>query len=208
MPTVPKNWSRKKKTVFRTARSLAVGGEPADALDLIDQYLQQEDENDVDLLLLKSNIFEMSGKFAQAAKISRLILQIVPDDALALMDLGDYYQALSKPNYRKALQYYDQALRFVDAGRFHYDEEDEFLDACSRKADTLLALQRPTAALQCIVEGLQKYPTSLLLGKVLQKAQEQYKDLQDKGSRGRRWRASAKRGTRRGKGASGDRPQK
>ncbi len=75
MPTVPKNWPRKKRTVFRTARSLAVDGEPADALDLIDKYLQQEDENDVDLLLLKNNIFEMTGRFVHAAKISRLILQ-------------------------------------------------------------------------------------------------------------------------------------
>jgi len=186
MRTFVKRWSQKKKTVFRTARRLAAGGEPANALKAIDTYLTQEDKNDVDLLLLKSNIFEMTGKFSQAAKISRLILQIVPDDTLALIDLGDYYKALSKPNYRKALRYYNQALRLVDTGKFHYDKEEEFLDACEGKTDLLLTLRRPMAALRCIVDGLQQYPTSLILGKMLQKAQEQYKDLQEKGSQGRR----------------------
>lgn len=180
MRTFSKSWSRKKNSVFRTARRLAADGDPGGALNIIDKYLQQEDENDVDLLLLKSNIFEMTGKFAQAAKISHLILQIIPDDTLALIDLGDYYKALRKPNYRKALQYYNQALRLVHIGRFHYDKKEEFLDACEGKADILLTLQRPLAALQCLVDGLRKYPTSLILGKMLQKAQEQYKDLQEK----------------------------
>lgn len=179
-----KHWAQKKKTTFRTARRLAVDGEPANALKVIDSYLQQEGENDVDLLLLKSNIFEMTGKFSQAATISRLILQIAPDDPLALIDLGDYYKAFRKPGYRKALGYYNRALRLVAAGQFHYDKEDEFLDACKGKADILLALQRPKAALQCLIDGLQKYPTSLPLGELLRKAQEQYQTLQEEDSRG------------------------
>jgi len=76
--------------------------------------------------------------------------------------------------------------RLVDAGRFHYDKEEEFLDACEGKADILLMLQRPMAALRCIVDGLRKYPTSLILGKMLQRAQEQYKDLRERGSQSRR----------------------
>lgn len=186
MPAFAKNWSRTKKTVFRTARRLAVGGQPTSALQVIDTYLQQGEESDVDLLLLKSNIFEMLGKFAQAAKISRHILQIEPNDPLALIDLGDHYKGLRKPNYRKALQYYNRALRVVNEGRFHYDRQEEFLDACRGKADILLALRRPTAALRCIVDGLQKYPTSLTLGTVLQKAQEQYASFQEKAVRSRR----------------------
>jgi tetratricopeptide (TPR) repeat protein len=188
MSTVPKSWPRKKKTVFRTARRLAIGGTPTSALKLIDTYLQQEEKNDVDLLLLKSNILEMTGKSTPAAKIARHILRLAPADPLALMDLGDYYRALRKPNYRKALQSYEKAFRLVDEGQFHYDEEDEFIDACEGKADILLALQRPMVALRCVVAGLQKHPTSLTLGKVLQKAQEQYAALQEKKAHVRRRR--------------------
>ncbi len=173
MLTFSKNWPKSKKSTFRTARRLAVGGDPVIALKLVNSYLKQEKKNDVDLLILKSNILQMIGRFAQSARISRHILQIVPYNTLALIDLGDYYKALSKPNYRKALQLYDRALRLINRGRFHYDKEEEYLDACRGKIDVLLALKRPTAALRCIIDGLQKYSRNLTLRKMLQNVQEQ-----------------------------------
>lgn len=170
---------RKKKEVFRTAGHFALNDEPTQAIKVIDGYLHQIDPNDLDLLLLKGHILGSIHKFDQALNVYRKVLRVDRDNAPALIDLGGYFSNI-KRNYRKALWYYARALRLVESGRFHLDEEDEFIDACTEKAGALLALKRPIEALKCIVHGLQKYPASLLLGDALQRAQKEYEAVRDR----------------------------
>jgi len=184
--------TQEKKETLRTARHLALEGEPAKAIKLLDSHLSRTDSKDVGLLMLKGNILEMVSRFAQAAEVYRHVLRVDSNCTLALIDLGDLYKDSRKLEYRrKALQYFERALSLVEAGRFHYDAEDEFVDACIGKADTLLALSRPMDALKCVVNGLQQYPTNLGLGEMLERAQKQYKTLRERKSR-RRMRKGGK----------------
>lgn len=169
----------KKREVFRTAGRFALNDKPTQAIKVIEEYFHEIDPNDVDLLLLKGHILDSIHKFDQALNIYRKVLRVDRDNAPGLIDLGGYYSNI-KRNYRKALWYYARALRLVESGRFHLDEEDEFIDACTEKAGALLALKRPMEALKCIVHGLQKYPASLLLGDALKRAQAQYEDVRER----------------------------
>lgn len=173
---------RKKKEVFRTAGHFALNDEPTQAIKVIDGYLHQIDPidpNDVDLLLLKGHILDSIHKFYQALNVYRKVLRVDRDNAPGLIEVGGYFSNI-KRNHRKALWYFARALRLVESGRFHLDEEDEFIEACTEKAGALLALKRPIEALKCIVHGLQKYPASLLLGDALQRAQKEYEAIRER----------------------------
>jgi len=103
-------------------------------------------------------------------------------NTLALIDLGDAYSNQGK--YQASIKYYDRALKLIRKGKhtsgmYVYPEKgEEYITACEGKATSLLELNRPMAALKCIVEGLQKYPSDINLGTTLQKAQKRYGVLQ------------------------------
>src|SRR5438094_517387 len=126
----------RKKEVLKAARELAHyrPGPNKKAIKLIDDYLSKTDPNDVDLLLLKGNILDILLEYDQSVPIYRKVLRIEPKNARALIDLGDVY--VNKDAHRKAIPYYDRALRLIKLGQnssglYSYShKEDEFVAAC------------------------------------------------------------------------------
>jgi len=172
---------KNRKDIFQRARHLAVQRDPERGISLIDEYLSKFDSQDVDFLLLKGSIFEMTGRIDQASKIYKTVLHIDPRNTQALIDLGD--SSSSKNEYRRAISFYDRALKHLEKEIYYRDLADEFVQACVNKADAFLELKKPGAACQCIVNGLQKYPTDDFLLDGLQRAQANYHASKDKMSR-------------------------
>lgn len=170
---------QKKRRLFRAVHDLTLPRESSKAIELINEYLRETNLTDVDVLLLKGHVLDSSHEFDQGLRVYQQVLRIDRDNAPALNDLGGYYSNI-KRDYRKALRYYTRALRLIESGRFHLDEQDEFIEACVGKADALRELNRPMDALKCIVHGLQKYPADIVLGGALERAQEWYRALQER----------------------------
>lgn len=149
------------------------------AIRALDEWLRGTDPRDVEVLLSKGYILDSVHRFAAGFRIYREVLRIAPNNPPALIQVGSYYANIRRDD-RKALRYFRRALRLVEAGQAFEDEEDEFVDACTENAGALLRLKRPLAALRIIVKGLQKHPGNIVLGGVLQRAQEQYRAAQEK----------------------------
>ena len=148
--------------IYQTARSFTVHRRPQEAIRIIDQYLSQVDSMDARLLVLKGNILESQGSFAPAKKVYEAAIRADPTNTQALTDLGGYY-AESRRTYGKALKCLNKAIRILQGGGFIDNLEGEYVAACTEKASLLVKLRRPQKALELIVDGLQKFPTSRLL---------------------------------------------
>lgn len=164
---------RKKKEIDRIARHLATNHQPQKAIERIDTYLRDIDSTDVELLVLKGNIYDSRGMFSEAKKTYETVLHIEPHNIKALTDLGEYYSCCEH-DYRRALRYFDRALHLLGSRKFHADQENEFVDVCTEKASALIEFRQPLEALKCVVEGLRKFPTSTLLSDSLQQIQERF----------------------------------
>lgn len=165
--------NKKRNEIDRAARDLTVNHQPQKALRLIDQYLSASEAKDVGLLVLKGNIFESQGKFAAAKEVYEATIKIDPSNTQALIDLGEYH-AESRRHYNKALGYFNRAISILQRGRFIGNLEDEYVDACTGKASLLVKLRKPREALEVIVDGLKRFPTSRLLSDSLQEAQANF----------------------------------
>jgi tetratricopeptide (TPR) repeat protein len=175
MTSVP--YQRKTRAeIDQTARRLTVNRKPQEALRMIDQYLSEVDSTDARLLVLKGNILESQGGFVPAKKMYEAAIRIDPNNTQALTDLGEYY-AESRRTYGKALECLNKAIRVLHGGGFIDNLEDEYVAACTEKASLLVKLRRPQKALEIIVDGLQKFPTSRLLSDSLQETQESFHKL-------------------------------
>lgn len=162
--------------IDQTARRLTVNRKPQEAIKIIDQYLSQVGDMDSRLLVLKGNILESQGKFALAKKMYEEAIRADPNNTEALTDLGEHY-ADSRRTYGKALQYFNKAIRVLQGGKFVDNFEDEYVAAYTEKASLLVKLRRPKEALEVIVDGLQRFPTSRLLSDSLQEVQENFHKL-------------------------------
>ena len=156
--------------IDQTARRLTVNRKPQEAIKIIDQYLSQVGDMDSRLLVLKGNILESQGRFALAKKMYEAAIRVDPNNTEALTDLGEHY-ADSSRSYGKALQYFNKAIRVLQGGKFVDNFEDEYVAAYTEKASLLVKLRRPKEALEVIVNGLQRFPTSRLLSDSLQEVQ-------------------------------------
>jgi tetratricopeptide (TPR) repeat protein len=169
------NSKQKKRALFRRIAQL----QPRNSLRVIDAYLRDVDPKDLDVLLYKGYSLDSISEFDKALGVYRRVLRIDRENVPALIQLGAYYSNIKRDN-KKALRCYARALRLIELGRYHWDKEDEFVDACTSMADVLLALKRPMEAVTCVVNGLQKYPADSALGDALQRAQAQYEVLRDR----------------------------
>jgi tetratricopeptide (TPR) repeat protein len=166
-----------KKKIIKEASNLVSDNRQDEAIKIIDNYFFHIDSNDLDLLILKGNIFETLAEPIRAIAIYKKALKIDPHNSAILIDLGDSYSANTQRDYQTAVKYYDKALKIVEKGKYYYDKEDEFVEACIGKANALIELKKPMVALKSIIHGLHKYPKNVLLGSVLQRAQETFSAL-------------------------------
>ena len=176
---------KKRFIVMDKVRSLDLLREAPKAIRLLDQYLETVNREDIDVLRLKGNVLDIQLKFENSRQIYKHILRHCPDNTLALIDMGDAWARSDE--YARAIPYYNRALRLINNG--HYTsgmyvypfKEDEFIEASKGKAEALLELKRPLAALRCLVNALQKYPADISLGSSLCRTQEAYAKWRRKG---------------------------
>src|SRR5436309_10879507 len=110
--------------VLRAARVLA-SRDTTKAIKLIDQYLYQSKKprNLVDILIMKGNLLDSMASFDRAVEVYRRVLRLDSQNVPALIDLGDYYANI-KYDFRRALRFYNQAMRLARSGHHYFDRED------------------------------------------------------------------------------------
>ncbi len=188
---------RTKKSVLVSVRKMDLLRDKVTPLKVIDQYLAEIAPNDVDVLRLKANVLDIQLKYGQSLGIYKKLLRVNPTDVLALIDLGDVYARRSQ--YVHAIKCYNRALRALNQGHHisraysYIGKEEEWHDAYKGKVKALLELNRTLDALKCLIQGLQKIPTDIVLADLLQIAQAKHaKTKPTKGTTARRARTQTK----------------
>ncbi|MBT5470004.1 MAG: hypothetical protein HOK41_05330 [Nitrospina sp.] len=157
------------------AKELALIAEYDSAFEILD-YLLKSDENDLDALRSKGNKLEMKALrmqndisdeevqvfFDEALKCYEKISKIDPDNILNLIDLGDHWS--NKENFDIALPFYEKAIELLKKGEFTISHKDECEEAFFGKSELLREMGKEKEADQCKKEGVEFFPTSILLG--------------------------------------------
>lgn len=136
--------SNNRLILLNESKFLAMEGKYDQALKIVDQLFLNI-PNDLDGLRLKGNIFELDvyagnlddfeKKLAIVKKCYEHILELTPNNTLALIDLGDYWQ--NQANFDKSLKYYNKAICLLKENCFYLSLENEFIEAFSGKKEVL-----------------------------------------------------------------------
>ncbi|AXQ28805.1 hypothetical protein D0B54_08965 [Solimonas sp. K1W22B-7] len=118
-------------------RDLFLSGQPDQALDALDDLLAADEAN-IEALRLKGNLLESvaleraeltAGSLLrqkgmwEARRCYERILELDPDNTVALVDLGDHFSNLDA--YQKAESLYRQAIDLLQRGVFRLSREHE-----------------------------------------------------------------------------------
>ena len=132
--------------LLNKSKFLAMEEKYQQALRAVEQLLLNTPD-DLDGLRLKGNILELyvyagnlddsedMGQLAIARKCYEHILELNPNNTLALIDLGDYWQ--NQADFEKSLGYYDNAINLLKEHCFYLSLENEFVEAFQGKQDVL-----------------------------------------------------------------------
>jgi tetratricopeptide (TPR) repeat protein len=156
------------------------------ALDLLDQLLLKY-ADDIDSLRLKGNIIDLKQLDREQHKtlpedkrgsedskqFYEKILEIDPENPLALIDLGDYWRR--KRKIELALKFYNNATTNLLNGKFYRCREEECEEGFHSKAEFLYEIGRIKDSLQCLKEGLKLCRNSDLLNELKEQIQEDLK---------------------------------
>jgi tetratricopeptide (TPR) repeat protein len=122
-------------------------GRPADALKALEGMLAA-DADYIEALRLKGNILEVAALeqadrdqdtplkhpgMWEARRCYERILQLDPDNTLALIDLGDHFGNLYA--YEKAEDFYQRAIALLERGVFRWSLGDEIQEVFDALAD-------------------------------------------------------------------------
>ena len=136
-------------SLLEDAKFLALFDKKYDeAIFLVDRLLSERD-NDIDALRLKGNILDLKaldislptdletnkGFFSEAKKCYEKILEIDQNNALAMIDLGDYWAR--EDNYSVALKWYDNAIHVLENGIYHSSLEEEMEEAVCKRSELI-----------------------------------------------------------------------
>lgn len=131
----------------RDAREMFLEGRPADALKALEGMLAA-DADDLDALRLKGNILEFMALeqanrdqdtplkhpgMWEARRCYERILELDPDNTLALVDMGDHFKNLYA--YEQAEDYYGRAIGLLERGVSRWSLRDEINEAFDSLVD-------------------------------------------------------------------------
>jgi tetratricopeptide (TPR) repeat protein len=147
---------KSRDEMIEEARLLSAS-EPEEAFAILDDLLD-EDPQDIEVLRLKGNILGMHGEPIEARRCHEAILSIDPNNARALLDVGDTYLE----DTETSLEFYDRAIALLEEkGCPPSEEENEILeDAYWTKVLALRDAGRTDAAKECLRVALVRYPNS------------------------------------------------
>jgi tetratricopeptide (TPR) repeat protein len=128
--------------------------------------LLRRDRRNVGALLLKGNVLEIYSSALRemhdkARECQEAALAISPNSGSALTDMGDWYAVDGQ--YRRALKFYDSAIRQLHKGPNDGPNADELEAAYIGKASALRDWSRMAAARKVAREGLRYCPRSVIL---------------------------------------------
>ena len=166
--------------ILKKARTIAtIHHRCEEALSLVDSFLNTNPK-DVDALLLKGNILELMAYHLEVSasteqfevndfkessrKCYEELLKIAPENPVVYKDLGDYWE--DKNDKKKALEFYDQSIALLKAGKFYSCAKEEIEAAYWAKYELLKDTGNTEKAIECLEEGKKLYPESKLLGGV------------------------------------------
>jgi tetratricopeptide (TPR) repeat protein len=89
------------------------------------------------------------------------ILQLDPENTVAHIDLGDYWE--QKGDYDTALKLYNRAITLLKRGVFYNSYAEECEEAFWSKSELLKTVGKTDEYYLCIAEGLRLCPESELL---------------------------------------------
>ncbi len=148
----------KNRTELIEEARLLSASEPEEAFEILDGLLQ-EDPQDIEALRLKGNILGMHGEPIEARRCHEAILAIDPNNARALIDIGDTYFE----DFETSLAFYDRAIDLLSQKRLSVSDEEinEILeDACWSKILVLRDAGRIVEAKECLELAVVRYPNS------------------------------------------------
>jgi tetratricopeptide (TPR) repeat protein len=145
--------SNNRLFLLNESKNLAMEGRYKEALEMVNQLLLTISD-DLDGLRLKGNILDLEvsveniefpeherkAKLAMAQKCYERILELDPNNVLALIDLGDYWQ--NRTYFKQSLDYYNQALNLLKNNHFYLSLEDEFIEAFMGKKEVLQKMNK------------------------------------------------------------------
>jgi tetratricopeptide (TPR) repeat protein len=121
-------------------------------------------KRDTDVLILKGNVLETLGRHSRAARVYEKVLTIEPRNARAHIDLGECFQWVG--NYRKAMAYYDKALRLLCSQQTLRRSREDLKDieqAYRNKIELLVKRGKKNTALEVIDKSLRQVRGSTVL---------------------------------------------
>lgn len=126
----------------------------------------ERDQRNIDALLLKGNLLELyfssfREMHDEARRCQEVVLALSPNNASALTDIGDWYSVDGQ--YRRALKFYDSALRHLHRKIADRSSRPELEAAYVSKVTALRDWNRISDARQVAREGLRYCPGSTLL---------------------------------------------
>lgn len=126
--------------------------EPEGALELLERILS-DNPRDVEAMSLKGAHLEFMGAFLEARWCYEAVLDLEPENARALVDIGDTYDATD--DLESALTFYDRVIQASKPG-----SEEGLEDAYVRKCLALRRAGRIDEARQCLEMARRKLPGS------------------------------------------------
>ncbi|MCF7912737.1 MAG: tetratricopeptide repeat protein [Candidatus Cloacimonetes bacterium] len=102
--SLEKEQGEKMVLTFGKARVLMTGGKYQEALELLETILADGNEDNVDMLVVKGDCLVNMQKFEEGIACLQRVLEIEPDNASAMINLGVYYFYETK-DYRQSMHY-------------------------------------------------------------------------------------------------------
>ncbi|MCF7912735.1 MAG: hypothetical protein K9M99_09415 [Candidatus Cloacimonetes bacterium] len=115
-----KEQGKKLVLTYAKVKTLMAGEQHQEALKLLEKLMVESEEENVEMLCLKGDCFLTQKRFLEAVACYNRVLDIEPDFAKALINLGAYYYFELK-DYRKALHYLLTAEKQGDLHFYVYE---------------------------------------------------------------------------------------
>lgn len=149
------------------------------ALNIVSRLLKLNG-NDIDALRLMGNILDLKEmdnynksslknysrpELENAKKYYDDILRLDPDNTLALIDIGNYWER--RGDYKASLEHYNKVISLLNQGHYYLSLEDEYEEVFFNKALLLKSMGRIDDYSQTLKEGLLHCSESTLLKSLL-----------------------------------------
>lgn len=105
-------------TLTRWVNAVAATGDISEALHILNGQMKKRDEIEIDLILLKGDLYHKLGKNDKAIEIYNQALEMIPDDFEPLLRIAELKE--ESEEFDLALKYYTKAINLLPAESLLY----------------------------------------------------------------------------------------